>query len=98
MPLKYAEENTVVYNVFGDTWVKSSHCGWHKSLHYHNLGEIHDIELDPENYNVYDIIEYKRNDVTHKIYKCCNKCFILVQPCRYDCFLYRKRFSWQRTS
>ena len=75
MPLKYAEENTVVYNVFGDTWVKSSHCGWHKSSHYHNLGEIHDIELDPENYNVYDIIEYKRNDVTHKIYKCCNKCF-----------------------
>ena len=69
MPLKYAEENTVVYNVFGDTWVKSSHCGWHKSLHYHNLGEIHDIELEPENYNVYDIIEYKRNDVTHKIYK-----------------------------
>ena len=64
--MEEVEENTVVYNVFGDTWVKSSHCGWHKSLHYHNLGEIHDIELDPENYNVYDIIEYLEEDESNR--------------------------------
>lgn len=75
MPLKYGVEGMVVYNVFGDTWVKSSHCGWSKSQHYIDLGEIGDRELNPENYHVYDIIEYKRRGVTHKIYKCCSKCF-----------------------
>jgi hypothetical protein len=74
MPINYGNEGTVVYNVFGDTWLKT-HCGWYKSPHYINLGEIGDIELDPAHYHMYDIIEYKRQGTTHKVYKCCSKCF-----------------------
>ena len=74
MPINYGNEGTVVYNVFGDTWLKT-HCGWYKSPHYIDLGEIGDIELDPAHYHMYDIIEYKRQGTTHKVYKCCSKCF-----------------------
>ena len=74
MPINYGNEGTVVYNVFGDTWLKT-HCGWYKSPHYIDLGEIGDIELDPAHYHMYDIIEYKRQGTAHKVYKCCSKCF-----------------------
>ena len=74
MPINYGNEGTVVYNVFGDTWLKT-HCGWYKSPHYIDLGEIGDRELDPAHYHMYDIIEYKRQGITHKVYKCCSTCF-----------------------
>lgn len=75
MPIAYGEDGNVRTEVFGKTWIKSSHCGWSVSHHWRQLGEIGDTILHPENYDVYDILEFTRNGTHHLIYKCCNRCF-----------------------
>lgn len=79
MPYTYGEENTVIYNVFGDAWVKSSHCGWHKVGKINDLGEIGEDDIDEALYNVYDIIKYTRDGVEHKEYKCCDRCLSPIE-------------------
>ena len=75
MPILYGETGNVRTNVFGKTWVKSSHCGWSVSKHWINLGEIGERILRPDDYEVYDIIEFTKNGTHHLIYKCCNRRF-----------------------
>lgn len=74
MPFAYGEEGTVVYNVFGKTWLKT-HCGWFESKYYKDLGEIYDVELDYRNYYDYTLIRYKRYGEEFFVYKCCHNCF-----------------------
>ena len=74
MPFAYGEEGTVVYNVFGKNWLQT-HCGWFESKYSVNLGEIHDMELNPDNYVDYTLIRYSRNGQEFYVYKCCHRCF-----------------------
>lgn len=79
LPFNFGLEGTVIYNLFGNNWVKT-HCGWYKVHNIYDLGDS--VRPDAFAYREYDIVYYNEvitdeegeivQRIPHRIYKCCH--------------------------